>query len=103
MLHNMLTECSDAGPMKWSSEGMSTKVLEDGHVRCLSHHLTSFAVLLSATAGVEIAVCFYSVKREDVTLTFLQNNEVLQVLSKIALSFSLFCLLLAIVFFITYG
>lgn len=33
----------------------------------------------------------------------LQNNPVLQILTKIALSFSLICLFITIIFFITYG
>lgn len=47
---------SGDGPANWSTEGIITEVLEDGRVRCYTHHLTSFAVLLSATAGEDIAV-----------------------------------------------
>lgn len=40
----------------WSSQGITTEFLEDGRVRCISNHLTSFTVLLSAAGVDEVAV-----------------------------------------------
>ena len=39
----------------WSDEGISTEVLPDGRVRCLTKHLTSFTVLLSPTGAEAVS------------------------------------------------
>ena len=97
---------SGDGPANWSTEGIITEVLEDGRVRCHTHHLTSFAVLLSATGGEAIAVRISLQNMHNATLLiiiFLQNDKVLSILTKISLSFSVVCLLLTVIFFLTYG
>ena len=36
----------------WSTEGVTTEILDNGTVKCISTHLTSFAILLSVTGNV---------------------------------------------------
>ena len=41
---------------QWSSEGVTTKVLDNGVVQCNSTHLTSFTVIV-AINDFEVCVC----------------------------------------------
>ena len=46
---------SYSGESSWSSEGVSTEILESGRVRCVAKHLTSFTVLLSPTGAEAVS------------------------------------------------
>ncbi|CAI8057705.1 Adhesion G protein-coupled receptor L3 [Geodia barretti] len=74
--------------VRWSSEGLRTEsVTRDGDtvtVTCSSNHLTSFAVLVDV-GGARI------------------ESEALRIVSYIGLAISLACLLLTIIFFISFG
>ena len=52
--NSMMHRCY-SGDSSWSSEGVSTEVLENGRVRCVARHLTSFTVLLSPTGAEAVS------------------------------------------------
>ena len=35
----------------WSTKGIKTEVINEDHIKCISNHLTSFAILID-TAGI---------------------------------------------------
>ena len=107
----------------WSADGITTlSATRDGDfvtVQCSSTHLTSFAVLVGVggTEGPQVIkfINIHVLKRRAVsststcihistcTCSLQHGNEALKIVSYIGLSISLTCLLLTIIFFLTFG
>lgn len=53
---HVLFLCCYSGEGQWSSEGVTTKILDNGVVQCNSTHLTSFTVIV-AINDFEVCTC----------------------------------------------
>lgn len=67
LLLKSLIKCSNNGEGQWSTEGVTTKVLDNGIVQCNSTHLTSFTVIV-AINDVEVGYYIILVLCEHCTL-----------------------------------
>ena len=86
----------------WSDEGVETQVLSDEDVQCTTNHLTSFAVLVDHKGLIETTVCEISIKFCYCYPQSIPSAErqALSIVGYIGPSFSLVCIIIALVIMI---